>query len=146
MTTLKVGIASYEEMKARTMAVGGKGRVPAGEPKGLVHVDRVTSPLSVGWQSRVAAHHRREVARLARRTGADHRCALSNWSRTLRTMEGYGSVHLERGERGRIIPKIMHDRVELDLPLTQSRKAGRGFRVLDFVLGYRPPSPLRGLA
>ncbi len=39
------------------------------------------------------------------------------------TMEGYGLVRLERGERGRITPKVMHDRVELDLLLTISRKA-----------------------
>jgi hypothetical protein len=29
-------------------------------------------------------------------------------------MEGYGLVRLERGERGRITPRVMHDRVELD--------------------------------
>ena len=58
---------------------------------------------------------------LARITGK----AKSNLSRTLRTMEGYGLVRLERGERGRITPKVMHDRVELDLPLTLSRKASR---------------------
>src|SRR6202158_795812 len=35
MTTLKVGIASYEDMKARTMAVArGEIRVAADEPKG----------------------------------------------------------------------------------------------------------------
>jgi predicted transcriptional regulator len=56
---------------------------------------------------------------LARITGK----AKSNLSRTLRTMEGYGLVRLERGERGRITPKVVHDRVELDLPLTLSRKA-----------------------
>ncbi len=49
--------------------------------------------------------------------------AKANFSRTLRTMEGYGLVRLERGERGRIKPKVAHDRVELDLPLTRSRKA-----------------------
>jgi hypothetical protein len=38
-------------------------------------------------------------------------------------MEGYGLAGLERGERGRITPKVMHDRVQLDLPLTVSRKA-----------------------
>jgi predicted transcriptional regulator len=43
--------------------------------------------------------------------------AKSNLSRTLETMEGYGLVRLERGERGRIMPKVTHDRVELDLPL-----------------------------
>ncbi len=50
--------------------------------------------------------------------------AKSNLSRPLRTMEGYGLVRLERGERGRITPKVTHDRVELHLPLTLSRRAG----------------------
>jgi len=50
--------------------------------------------------------------------------AKSNLSRTLKTMEGYGLVLLERGERGRITPKVTHDRIELDLPLTRARKAG----------------------
>jgi predicted transcriptional regulator len=56
---------------------------------------------------------------LARITGKPK----SNPSRILRTMEGYGLVRLDRGERGRIMPKVMHDRVELDLPLTLPRKA-----------------------
>jgi len=43
--------------------------------------------------------------------------AKSNLSRTLKTMAGYGLVRLERGERRRIRPKVMHDRVELELPL-----------------------------
>jgi predicted transcriptional regulator len=38
-------------------------------------------------------------------------------------MEGYGLVRLERGEGGRIIPKVVHDRVELELPLALARKA-----------------------
>jgi predicted transcriptional regulator len=48
--------------------------------------------------------------------------AKSNLSRTLKTMAGYGLVRLERGERGRIVPKVTYDRVELELPLTWSRK------------------------
>jgi hypothetical protein len=51
-------------------------------------------------------------------------------------MEGYGLVRLERGERGRITPKVMHDRVELDLPLTVSRQID--FAVL---LGSGGPRP-----
>jgi len=43
--------------------------------------------------------------------------AKSNLSRTLKTMEGYGIIRLERGEHGRIAPKVTHDRVELELPL-----------------------------
>ena len=44
-------------------------------------------------------------------------------SLTLRTMEAYGLLRLERGERGRITPKVMHDPVELDLPIMLGRKA-----------------------
>lgn len=50
--------------------------------------------------------------------------AKSNLSRTLKTMKGYGLVRLERGERGRIVPKVTYDRVALDLRLTRSRKLG----------------------
>ncbi|HWN48503.1 MAG TPA: helix-turn-helix domain-containing protein [Xanthobacteraceae bacterium] len=55
---------------------------------------------------------------LARITGK----AKSNLSRTLRTMEGYGLVRLERGERGRITPKVMHDRVELAMTTLHTRE------------------------
>jgi hypothetical protein len=37
-------------------------------------------------------------------------------------MEDYGLVRLERGARGRIAPKVVYDRVALDLSLTLSRK------------------------
>jgi len=89
----------------------------------LVHLDRVVRQGALRSQSRAAARDCREAPgsldELARITGK----AKSNLSRTLRTMEGYGLVRLERGERGRITPKVMHDRVELDLPLTLSRRA-----------------------
>jgi predicted transcriptional regulator len=120
MTTLKVGIASYEEMKARTMAVArGERRVAADEPKvWFTSTESFAKVLSAG--NRVIAEKAPgSLDELARITGK----AKSNLSRTLRTMEGYGLVRLERGERGRITPKVMHDRVELDLPLTLSRKA-----------------------
>lgn len=124
MTTLKVGIASYDEMKARTLAVArGERRVAADEPKVWF-----TSPLSF---AKVLSAGNRELLRviaeqapgsldeLARLTGK----AKSNLSRTLRSMERHGLVQLERGERGRITPKVMHDRVELDLPLARLRTA-----------------------
>jgi predicted transcriptional regulator len=44
--------------------------------------------------------------------------AKSNLSRTLKTMEAYGLVRPERGERGRVAPRVLHDRVELELSLT----------------------------
>jgi predicted transcriptional regulator len=43
--------------------------------------------------------------------------SLDELARTLKTMAGYGLVRLERGERGRITPKVTHDRVKLYLQL-----------------------------
>ena len=123
MTALRVGIASYEEMKARTMAVArGERRVAPNEPKvWFTSTESFAKVLSAGNREllRVIAEKAPgSLEDLARLTGK----AKSNLSRTLRTMEGYGLVVLERGERGRITPKVMYDRVELDLPLTRRRR------------------------
>lgn len=125
MATLRVGIASYEEMKARTMAVArGERRVAPGEPKvWFISTESFAKVLSAGNRQllRVIAEQApSSLDELARITGR----AKSNLSRTLRTMEGYGLVRLERGERGRVVPTITHDRVELDLPLAPTRKTG----------------------
>jgi predicted transcriptional regulator len=123
MATLRVGIASYEEMKARTMAVArGERRVAPNEPKvWFTSTESFAKVLSAGNREllRVIAEKAPgSLDELARLTGKD----TSNLSRTLRTMEGHGLVVLERGERGRITPKVMYDRVKLDLPLTRKRR------------------------
>ena len=123
MTTLRGGIASYDEMKARTMAVArGERRVAPNEPKvWFPSTESFAKVLSAGNREllRVIAEKApSSVDELARLTGK----AKSNLSRTLRTMEGYGLLVLDRGERGRITPKVMYDRVELDLPLTHKRR------------------------
>jgi len=118
MTTLKVGIASYEEMKARTLAVArGEARVAAADPKiWFPSTESFAKVLSAGNRELlriIAEQAPGSLDELARITGK----AKSNLSRTLRTMEGYGLVRLERGERGRVTPTVVHDRVELELPL-----------------------------
>ena len=125
MRTLKVGIASYEDMKSRTMAVArGDHRLSPDEPKvWFTSTESFAKVLSAGNRELLQIIVERapsSLDELAQITGK----AKSNLSRTLRTMAGYGLVRLERGERGRITPKVTHDRVELDLPLTWSRKAG----------------------
>jgi len=125
MTTLKVGIASYAEMKARTLAIArGTRRAAPGEPKvWFTSTESFAKVLSAGNRDLlriIAEKAPGSLDELARITGK----AKSNLSRTLRTMEGYGLIRLDRGARGRIAPKVMHDRVELDLPLGPSRKAG----------------------
>ena len=127
MTTLKVGIASYEEMKARTLAIArGEHRVAARRAEGLVHLHRVLRQGPLRRQPRSAARHRRAGAGFAGRARAQLTGRKkSNLSRTLKTMAGYGLVRLERGERGRIAPKLTHDRIALDLPLTEDGVAAR---------------------
>ena len=125
MTTLKVGIASYDEMKARTMRIArGEQRVSPGEPKvWFTSTESFAKVLSAGNRELlriIAEKAPGSLDELARISGR----AKSNLSRTLKAMEGYGLVRLERGERGRIAPKVAHNRVELDLPL-RPQDAGR---------------------
>lgn len=126
MTTLKVGIASYEDMKARTMAVArGEQRIAPDEPKvWFTSTESFAKVLSEGNRTLlriIAEQAPASLDELARITGK----AKSNLSRTLKTMAGYGLVRLERGARGRIAPQVTHDRIELVLPLTASSEADR---------------------
>jgi predicted transcriptional regulator len=124
MTTLEVGVASYEDMKAGTMAVArGEQRVGRDEPKvWFTSTESFAKALSAGNREllRIIAEEAPGLLdELARITGK----AKAILSRALRIMEGYGLLRLERGDRGRITPKVMHDRVELDLPFALTRKA-----------------------
>jgi predicted transcriptional regulator len=126
VTTLKVGIASYDEMKARTVRVARREqRVARGEPKiWFTSTESFAKVLSAGNRDllRVIAENAPEsLDELARLTGRKK----SNLSRTLKTMEGYGLIRIERGDHGRIAPKVTHDRVALELPLMRSTTAGR---------------------
>ena len=126
MTTLKVGIASYKEMKARSLAIARGQRRPApDEPKvWFTSTESFAKVLSAGNRDLlqiIANKTPGSLDELAQLTGRKK----SNLSRTLKAMAGYGLVRLERGERGRIAPRVLHDRVELDLPLARSAKAVR---------------------
>jgi IclR helix-turn-helix domain len=87
MTTLKVGIASYEDMKARTMAVArGQRRVAADEPKvWFTSTESFAKVLSAGNRDLlriIAEQAPGSLDELAQVTGR----AKSNLSRTLKTM------------------------------------------------------------
>ena len=101
----------------------GEHRIAPDEPKvWFTSTENSAKVLSAGNRDllRVIAEQAPgSLDELARITGK----AKSNLSRTLKTMAGYGLVRLEPGKRGRITPKVSHDGVELDLPLTVSRKA-----------------------
>jgi len=119
MSTLKVGIASYEEMKALTLAVArGQRRLAPNEP-------RIWFPSTESFAKVLSAANRDLLRVIAEQTPAslDELAQLtgrqkSNLSRTLKTMANYGLVRLERGPRGRIAAKVVYDRIERELPLS----------------------------
>lgn len=118
MKTLKVGIASYEDMKARTLAIArGQLRAKPGDPTvwftstesfAKLLSDRNRALLAQIAESRPASLH--ELAAATGRTPG-------NLSRTLRTMERYGLVRLHKGERGRLRPEVPYRDVQLQLTL-----------------------------
>jgi predicted transcriptional regulator len=124
MTTLKVGIASYDEMKALTLALArGQRKLAPREPRvWFPSTESFAKVLSAGNRDllRVIAESAPEsLDDLATLTGRKK----SNLSRTLKTMANYGLVRLERGVRGRIAAKVAYDRVELELPLVRKEHA-----------------------
>ncbi len=119
MKTLRVGIASYEEMKARTLAIA-RGQKPApDEPKvwfsSAESFARVLSDHNRAVLQIIAEAGPKSLTELAELTGRKK----SNLSRTLKTMERYGFVQLERGARGSVIPRVLYDRISLVLPLSR---------------------------
>lgn len=118
MTTLKIGIASYDEIKARTLAIAcGELKPRPDDPKvWFTSLESFAKVLSegnrellkiIGEKTPSSLH---DLAKLSGR----HK---SNLSRTLKTMEGYGLLRLERGERGRVAARLSYDSVALDLKL-----------------------------
>jgi len=125
MRTLRVGIASYEQMKARTLAIArGEYKPAAGEPKvwftSAESFARVLSDRNRALLGIIAETNPESLARLAELTGRKK----SNLSRTLKTMERYGFVRLGRGARGSIIPRVPYERISLTLPLARPRFSG----------------------
>lgn len=132
MTTLKVGIADYEEMKARTMRIArGEEKPAASDPKvwftSTKSFAQVLSTENRELLRIIAEKAPGSLEELAEITGR----AISNLSRTMKTMESYGLVRLEKGQGRKLAPKVVHDRVELVLPLierAEPRKAAGGRR------------------
>ena len=119
MTTLKVGIADPEEMKARTLRIAqGEEKPSPGDPTAwFASTESFAKVLSAGNRELlriIAEQAPGSVEELSDITGR----AKSNLSRTLKTMVGYGLIRMERSGR-KLAPKVIHDRVALDLPLTE---------------------------
>ncbi|MFC5508145.1 helix-turn-helix domain-containing protein [Bosea massiliensis] len=127
MTTLKVGIADYDEMKARTMRIArGEEKPASDDPKvWFTSTESFAQVLSSGNRELLRVIDQqspRSLDELARITGR----AKSSLSRTLKTMATYGLVRMERGEGLKMVPKVLCDCVALELPLLERREAKGG--------------------
>jgi predicted transcriptional regulator len=118
MKTLKVGIASLEDMKKRTMAIA-RGRLKPSkcDPKvwftSPESFAKVLSNKNRALLNLIAATNPDSLQVLAARTGRK----ASNLSRTLKTMERYGFVRLHKGTRGKIRPEVPYRTISLTLAL-----------------------------
>ena len=124
MTTLKIGIASYDRMKARTLAIARGEYKPSGDEPSVwfTSVESFAKVLSQRNRELLALIAREEPASLTELAALAGR-NKSNLSRTLKTMSRYGLVELKEGERGRLIPRVRYDRVSLDLSITLPAQA-----------------------
>ncbi len=124
MKTLKIGIADYDRMKARTMAIArGEHKPGGGEPTvwftSIESFAKVLSGRNRALLALIAREKPGSLAELAALSGR-HK---SNLSRTLKTMARYGLVELKAGERGTLVPRVPFDQVRLDVSLTQAAAA-----------------------
>jgi predicted transcriptional regulator len=115
--TLRIGIASYEEMKERTIAIAkGKHKVSKDEPKvwftSIESFAKVLSEKNRVLLEVIGEAEGLTLTELAEKTGREK----SNLSRTLKTMERYGLVNLER-KNGNVIPHVGYSKISLDMPL-----------------------------
>ena len=118
MKTLKIGIAGYDRMKARTMAIARGEHKPArGEPTvwftSIESFAKVLSARNRELLETIAREEPDSITELAELAGR----SKSNLSRTLKTMSRYGLVELSEGERGTVVPRVPYDQVRLDVSL-----------------------------
>lgn len=119
MTTLKVGIASYEDMKARTLAIArGELQPKAADPKvwftSPESFAKLLSNRNRALLAQIVDTHPASLHELATSTGR----TPGNLSRTLKTMERYGLVRLHKGERGKVRPEVPYRDVQLEMTLS----------------------------
>ena len=116
-SALHIGIASREQMQARTIAIAkGKLRPRPDDPKvWFASVESLAQVLSSQNQlllELIRSRRPASIAELAKLSGR----AQSNLNRTLRTMERYGLVILTKADH-RVTPEVPYDRFSVDFML-----------------------------
>ncbi len=114
---VKVGIATYEQQKARLMAIArGEHKPSADEPKiWFSSIESLAQVLSTKNQLLLEMIAEAKPASLAELEALSGRKG-PNLSRTLKTLARFGLVELKREGR-QVVPHSLYDRVEVGLPL-----------------------------
>jgi predicted transcriptional regulator len=126
MTTLRVGIASFDQYKKRTLAIArGQLKVRPGDPKiwftSIESFAKVLSERNRELLRIIAESKPGSLQELAEKTGR----AKSNLSRTLKTMERHGLIHFEKGKGRALMPRTPYTHVVLDVTLQAAGSRGR---------------------
>ncbi len=116
MTTLRIGIRSHDEAKARLLAIaGGQAQRDADEPTvwvtSLASLAQVLSEDNQALLRLIGERRPNSLTELAALSGR----ALSNLSRTLSTMESYGLVKMVEHGRAKA-PRLACDHGEIVMP------------------------------
>jgi predicted transcriptional regulator len=124
MKTLRIGIASLADMKARTLAVArGELKVGRDEPKlwftSIDSLARVLSDKNRLLLYLIIEQQPKSLAELEALSGR----AKSNLSRTLKSMERFGFVELLKGEGGTVQPRVPYEEIKLELPMHHPHRA-----------------------
>jgi len=123
MKTLRIGIASYEEIKERMMAIA-RGELKPGddEPKlwftSIESLARVLSDKNRTLLNLIIEQRPKSIAELETLSGR----AKSNLSRTLKSMERFGLVELLKGEGSTVCPRVPYEEIRLDLPFAHHQR------------------------
>jgi predicted transcriptional regulator len=121
-TTLRIGIASREQIKRRSIDIAaGKRRRKPEEPRiwftSLEAILRVLSDKNMLLLEIIRNSRPASLSELAERAGMQK----SNLSRTLHKLQQFGLVDLEVGDGGKKAPRVNYDAVAFEWPLGPPR-------------------------
>ena len=122
MKRLKVGIMPLSDFQAYTRDIAaGRYRRKRGEPKvwfsSMAALAQILSDRNRELLALIAEREPESLSELADLSGR----AQSSLTRTLKKMEGYGLVTIERGKRGRLKPTVPYSDIVLNLSIGAAR-------------------------
>lgn len=113
MKVLRIGIASTDDFRARTIAIAkGRTKVKPGEPKvWFTSAQSLGKLIDENWPLLQEIRRRppNSMTELAERTGR----SLSNLSRTLKSLAQRGLVSIDGGDGASKRPVVTYDRIEV---------------------------------